>query len=860
MSTESAKRHTILDSTFPVLVPKSDALLLDDAAFSKHIQSVFSNHQDSLDKSVVELTLEGNKSEGTEDDGFTLVTDPDNPMVESVSKNKSSPAAMPKTGNLFMDALIEKGMSPIDMDADNKTFTAKGGKAYRSTNNHSLDLFSELQNSISGPRLRELLENSWKDSPINTLKIIWNARSIHLGKGDKESFYRCLGWLKASHPQTLLKNLPWVCRPIIEKKAEKKEKEDDKDMIIIEKSNKSLQDYDVLNGVAHGYWKDLLNILVLDTQSALNPLTDPRTSLNVDNKIRKNREVVVKTAEERRASAKKSKHEKEAQRHELFLERFNDTSYAALHNAIARIFANQLRKDLTLIQSKSPDLRRLSLAGKWAPSLEGFHDQHTFIASSIAELLYPPPNFPDTPQDGTIAARTAYLKKARAKYQQATLSTLRKALSVVEGTISSHLHPFPSPEHPLNYSTVPSVAMNNYMSLFASKDTDGYSQYLINVSSGKSQISGATLQPGLMVKQARERKLPFSGPEGKKKKAAKALSEEAKAKLKAIANQASDLQWRSLVQRIKDSGKLESSIAVCDISGSMYDPVFSDKTTPVDHAIGLSLIISEVGSPPFQGAFISFSETPKVHTIDTSSNSSFNANVEKILSSTVGYATNFAAVFLDLILPLALENKIKPEDMVKRVFVFSDMQFDVAENTYEHEGIKSKWQTAFQVCTDEFNKNGYQLPELVFWNLAAGGWGGKEFSEGGILPKPVTDEVPGAAIVSGYGQGMIKVFLDQGGFDVPEPETEKMEIDVANLTGDGTEKPTKSGSEKEEVERKGYEPQKPISAVPQKRTIAQAEESTAASVDEKTDDRLNAVDTMMRALSHKAYSMLEIVD
>lgn len=37
---------------------------------------------------------------------------------------------------------------------------------------------------------------------------MWNARSIHLGKGEQDSFYRCLGWIKNEHPSTFLSNHP----------------------------------------------------------------------------------------------------------------------------------------------------------------------------------------------------------------------------------------------------------------------------------------------------------------------------------------------------------------------------------------------------------------------------------------------------------------------------------------------------------------------------------------------------------------------------------------------------------------------------------------------------------------------------
>lgn len=38
----------------------------------------------------------------------------------------------------------------------------------------------------------------------STLKIIFQARSIHEGKGYKKGFFRCAAWLWENHPRTFL--------------------------------------------------------------------------------------------------------------------------------------------------------------------------------------------------------------------------------------------------------------------------------------------------------------------------------------------------------------------------------------------------------------------------------------------------------------------------------------------------------------------------------------------------------------------------------------------------------------------------------------------------------------------------------
>src|SRR5699024_6769976 len=73
-----------------------------------------------------------------------------------------------------------------------------------------------------------------------------------------------------------------------------------------------------------------------------------------------------------------------------------DRVFQALHVTVARLFAEQLKVDLATLKEMTEEekndrktvAKRISLAAKWAPSLEKRHDQDTRIASSIAELMF----------------------------------------------------------------------------------------------------------------------------------------------------------------------------------------------------------------------------------------------------------------------------------------------------------------------------------------------------------------------------------------------------------------------------------------------------------------------------------------
>ncbi|KAI0474349.1 hypothetical protein F4859DRAFT_482762 [Xylaria cf. heliscus] len=623
--------------------------------------------------------------------------------------------------------------SVIEGDLENKMLTENADIAYRSTTSSVLDLFAELEDVVSGRRLLELLNAAWAEDSLATLKIIFNARSIHLGKASRVTFYRCAGWLAQHHPLTLIANLRWLSRPVIQKKVEKKD-ESDPDMVMVdvqpEKNADDVARFDVRHGVSHGYWKDLLNILVLGVTKHLNVLAQPKDILNVEKKY----EYLVKSVNQEEAKARR--HSTRDKRNNEAIAFFNsDPIYRGLHLTVARLFAEQLKTDLSLLKSEDQKAKKnISLCAKWAPSHDRFHDKHTFIVSSIAEMLHPVAEV----AAGT-GSRELYLRHARELYRR-DISALRAHLDVVERKLTAKTY------DKIRYDRVPSVAMNNYSKIFAKKDGERFREYLGSVAEGKIRISGATLMPSELVKQARD---CFGAIEG----------------IEDIPTIVANGQWKTLVQRIKDNGTLESSIAVCDVSESMKYPVSRDGTRPMDSAIGLSLLVAEVTAAPFGGHFITFSSQPTVESVDLSQ--PLHSKVAKLTQSKWGGNTNFAAVFENLILPMAIRNGLSQEDMVKRVFVFSDMQFDQADCESE------RFSSSFERIKRRYADAGYEMPELIFWNLVGGRVGyGRRMGGDQTAPKPVKAEEIGTTIVSGYSQAMLKVFLDNGTFDDPADKDE----------------------------------------------------------------------------------------
>ncbi|CAH0050342.1 unnamed protein product [Clonostachys solani] len=829
-SSDAGQEPWFLKSSVPVWLPHHEALTMPNDKFNSFIRN-------ELNAAVIvapELgPLPGRDLTDATSTSGTHVTPPSTTAdireaVDRMEVDDKLDSTEPTTSETaagveehpWRAALLKNLTPPAPPNLENKVLTANNDLAHASTTDACVDLFYELEDSISGPRLRELLEASWNKDDLLTLKIIFNARSIHLGKSSRNTFYGCAGWLAQRHPLTLIENLKWLSRPVIQKKAKKETDGEDDGMVIVEaeKDPSRPETYDVKHGVAHGYWKDIINILALAANNQLSVLADPKDVLNSKNpgiyngksiKIVRRRGKLNKRkgkpAEKTTVSDSNAKNENEdavpssdfkvlrrakrLERNQGAVKAFTeDRTYRALHLAIARLFAEQLEKDLGALRGDDYQAKRtISLCGKWAPSHDQFHDKHTFIVSSIAEIMHPRESFDNvlSPSDD----RDTYLRYAREAYRK-DISALRKHLEIVERDLSAGTF------EKIKYDRVPSVAMQNYTKIFVQKDLERFEKYITRVAEGKANISGAILLPSTMVAAARRAsQTPIH--RDPSTLSAKQLVDQ---KIQEMQTKVDDGQWNTLVKRIKDSGVLVSSIAVCDVSGSMGWPQQTDGTTPMDSAIGLSLLIAEVTEPPYGGAFITFSSEPRVEKVDLSK--PLSEKVAQLEQSSWSMNTDFEAVFLSLLLPMAREHSLKQEDMVKQVFVFSDMQFDEASSRQD------RWTTSYERVRKAYEESGYEVPELVFWNLAGG-------SHSGQAPKPVTTEDEGTCLMSGYSQGLLKAFLEKGGFEDDEEEEEEVVV-----------------------------------------TKDEGGEVTAETVKQKK----NPISMVKKAVSHEAYKMLRVVD
>ncbi|KAE8731962.1 vacuolar protein sorting-associated protein 26A-like [Hibiscus syriacus] len=614
------------------------------------------------------------------------------PELRNHPPPKSQPQTISNTAtgpsDPFMDALAANFNKA--MNSPPMGFTENMSATYLSTGNPCLDFFFHVVPDSPPTSIREMLERAWPHDPLTTLKLICNLRGVRgTGKSDKESFYTAAFWLHDHHPKTLACNLDSL--------------------------------------VNFGYFKDLPEILyrMLEGPSVRKNQKEEwtmrkrglkckrrrgwcsgpqarkegrRCSSNEPKEVRMSNDMERAKIEKEKASA--SRKEKKIEMAKKLLHRHShDPEFRFLYERVSDVFTACLRADIEFMKSNEP--RKIGLAAKWCPSIDSSFDRSTLLCESIAKKVFPRENYPE--YEGVEEEHYAY--RVRDRLRKEVLVPLRKVLELPEVYIGANKW------GSIPYNRVASVAMKLYKEKFLKHDKERFTKYLEDVKAGKSTIAAGALLPHEIIAS-----LDDEGGE-----------------------EVAELQWKRMVSDLLQKGKLRNCLAVCDVSGSMHG-------IPMEVSVALGVLVSDVSEEPWKGKLITFSETPELQSVE---GETLKEKTDFVRNMRWGMNTDFQKVF-DLMLKVAVEGKLKPEQMIKRLFVFSDMEFDQAST--------SPWETDYQVIVNKFTEKGYgeAIPQIVFWNLR----------HSRATPVPATQE--GVALVSGFSKNLIKMFLDQDGDINPE--------------------------------------------------------------------------------------------
>lgn len=293
------------------------------------------------------------------------------------------------------------------------------------------------------------------------------------------------------------------------------------------------------------------------------------------------------------------------------------------------------------------------------------------------------------------------------KYRK-LLSHLRNKLDILETKLTNREY------YRIDYSKLPSRAGMIYRTAFFKNDLERYEAFLEKLSNREVKVNSGTLYPYEIIEKILGNSI-YSSYNG--------IGDIREQEIKLFNG-----QWNNLPDYI--DGRKENSIAVVDVSGSMTG-------TPMNVAISLGMYLAERIDGIFKNHFFTFSEKPELQEI-------IGDNiVEKAMNlrrSSWGFNTNIKMVF-EKILKTAVANNISQEEMIDKVFIISDMQFDKAIRD-------GKSRRLFEVLKEEYEYYGYKLPNLVFWNVDA--------RDGNL---PFTKDENGVQLVSGFSPTIFSTLL-----------------------------------------------------------------------------------------------------
>ncbi len=351
----------------------------------------------------------------------------------------------------------------------------------------------------------------------------------------------------------------------------------------------------------------------------------------------------------------------------------------AKDDAIALI-KSQIEKDKKAMEEG----KTVSLLGKWLPSI------NTSSKESVA----------------SAKIVMASLGMKAVEYRK-LCSALRKEIKILEDSLRRRDYTF-------DYSKQPSQAMHRYKKAFMRNDEERYKAFLHKVVEQAEKLArGEEIPEEEKVKLNTKTLYPYQivGPFMSGYSGFRFLPDEEALPLEA--------SWKSL-----DRGAFGSrTIVVRDGSGSMYRP---GESAAINIATSLALLFAEQLGGAYKNSFITFSSEPELIQVPETADT-----LEKKLNFISKYDdcsnTDIGKVY-KLILDVAKSGNVPKEEMIERVLIISDMEFDCC----------SSKDSTFEFYKKAFEEAGYELPEIVFWNV-----------EARDTHLPVTQNEKGVKLVSG---------------------------------------------------------------------------------------------------------------
>lgn len=244
---------------------------------------------------------------------------------------------------------------------------------------------------------------------------------------------------------------------------------------------------------------------------------------------------------------------------------------------------------------------------------------------------------------------------------------LRKKIGIIESLMSAGRW------DEIEYSQVPSRAMIIYRNAFAKHDEGRYSAYINKAVNGEAKINASTLYPYDLV----EKIFRYDWSRN-------VVTED----------RTVEAQWRALPNYVEEGS---NALVIADTSGSMCG-------RPLNSALGLAIYFAERNKGAYHNMWMSFSANPHIHLLK---GETLAQKLKSIDMDDWSGNTDLCAAFR-LVLDIAVKNNVPSEEMPKSLIVISDMEIDYCGN--------KSW-TFYDKMAAEFESKGYQIPNIVFWNV-----------------------------------------------------------------------------------------------------------------------------------------------
>ena len=271
-----------------------------------------------------------------------------------------------------------------------------------------------------------------------------------------------------------------------------------------------------------------------------------------------------------------------------------------------------------------------------------------------------------------------------AQYRKA-LSALRQAIRILENNLREKDYTF-------DYSQQPSKAMFKYRRAFLRYDEIRYRDFMEKVNRGEAKVNTGVLMPYEIVEAAYK------------------ASEAERGTL--------NMTWNAL----EDFTNAENALVVADGSGSMY----CGQPQAAAVAQSLAIYFAQRNRGAFRNCFITFSMNPQLVEIK---GKDIVEQVRYCRTFNECANTDLQKVF-ELILRVAVENRVPQKDLPSTLYIISDMEFDYC--------ARNASMTNFEQAKLMYERNGYRLPRVVFWNVRSRN-----------RQQPVCSNEQGVALVSG---------------------------------------------------------------------------------------------------------------